>query len=481
MNICNALSELQLKQLDYTKYTKVIQNKTYFLHHMDEIQSLYTRFLHNMKKYDISFFTSIHSNIHIPHPLSFECGHVIHFICFHFLGNIKKYRHYRYSTNVRTSTKNIFDSLQNEPQERETNYSFSIETQMEYMKTTLDIVRKEIIDYPNEILHHIDCYILELCILHFEMHKEVIFFIHNQQHIYHTISIFKNTHIDYTNVSKNKLYNPWVYIDCKKESNSSFMYGFDIDKDIFIFPNKIFWDNERPKIETKIENFYFSTYPITYGEYIEFVENDGYENNLYWSFKGWNWLLNYKLKHPINIYYDETNETWMRKHFNKTLELDYDLPVVHISYYEAEAYAKYRKARLPTEAEFNYLLTNGGKTLYPWGNDTHTSLYCNSNYQNDDVVKVNHEDFIQGKNKWNIYGLFGNCWYWTSTPFYPFDGFTIDPIYDTFSYPFFYFRNVVKGSSWCVKDTLFHSYYRNAQEKEKCFHFTGMFLVKDDI
>ena len=68
--------------------------------------------------------------------------------------------------------------------------------------------------------------------------------------------------------------------------------------------------------------------------------------------------------------------------------------------------------------------------------------YCNVNFSNNDVLSL--DKYKNGSNKWGINNLYGNCWYWTSTPFYPFDGFTIDALYDTFSYPFFYFRNIVR-------------------------------------
>lgn len=480
--ICDNLKENQIKKLFYLSKTNIQNTKNYFLNQIEFVINFYTSFLTNFNK-EINnniYFYSINNNINIPHPLSFECGHVIYFYSYHFLGNIKKYKLFQINNNLDNNEKNIFNSLINEPHERENNFSFSIEEQINYMNKIFNKIKKIIKNHTNNILSYIDSYILELCYLHFEMHKEVIFFICNQHKIYHYINIFKNKQIDYNNISNKKIENKWIYIDCKTETNNIIKYGINKENIIsYNNKNKIIWDNECPNIEEKINNFYVQQYPVSYGEYIEFIEKRGYNNKKYWSFKGWNWLKKREIKNPINIFYNEKEKKWYRNHFNKVIELDYDLPVVHISYYEAEAYANFKEARIPTEIEYNYLLTNGGKTLFPWGNDTNTQKYCNSNFQNDDIIKVNHNDFKNGKNKWNIYSLLGNCWYWTSTNFYPYDKFEIDPIYETFSYPFFYFRNIVKGSSWCVNDNLFHSYYRNAQEKEKCFHFTGIFLVKN--
>ena len=71
----------------------------------------------------------------------------------------------------------------------------------------------------------------------------------------------------------------------------------------------------------------------------------------------------------------------------------------------------------------------------------------------------------------------GNIWQWTKTPFHPYNGYKIDPSYERFSYPFFFFRNIIKGSSWC--SPFNYPQYRNAQPKETRFQYIGIRLVKD--
>jgi formylglycine-generating enzyme required for sulfatase activity len=508
--ICNKLSKEQLNKLKYLQVRNIKRTSTYIKLQLDEILAFYGDVFSNPTFLEEDkYFTTTDNNI--PHPLCFELGHVCLFYINNFLHyvddniihktsynneDIKQFIYLLDDTkkNDDISIYNIFDSIKNSPGSRIHNYKYTLQFQLSFMKSLIYTI-KTIINQHNEnnveyVLSAIDTYLLDVCYLHFEMHKEVIFFICNQFHIHHNCNIFTNIEVNnvdelrdtnINNATYKYIQNKWIYIDI--DSSATYSYGYDKtnENELRKLNNRVIWDNECPKIYTNLKPFYVQKYPVTYAEYIKFIQEDGYKTRKYWSFNGWNWLTAQKQLAPINIKYDEETQTWYRYHFNKKVILNMSLPVVHINYYEAEAYSKYMNSDLPTESEYNYLLTNGGTTLYPWGDDNNTSLYCNSCYKNDDIVPVNNTYYDKGKNKWGISGLMGSCWYWTKTHFYPFDGFTTDPVYDTFSYPFFFDRYVVKGSSWCVNDTLFHSYYRNAQEPEKCFHFTGIRLVKHTI
>lgn len=468
--ICDNLENYQKYKLNYLT---VRENKQNILKDISNCINFYKEAFNNIMKQE-EMFTYI--NKHIPHPLHFELGHIVYFFEYHFLGNIKKY------SNIKTEKKlllndnshsNIFDSLINKPEDRSINHIFTLNEQLDYSSDIFEIIKNELEIYPEKLLSPIDTYILKLCLIHYEMHKEVIYFITNQQKIEVPLQL-KNADINYESNSISRLLeNDWIHIDvmnknyinigcCKNQNN---------ENRIVIF------DNECPENIKHINSFYCQKYPVTYGEYMEFIKNNGYNNTKYWSFEGWKWKKENNINHPINLIYKE--DKWYRRHFNKVIELDYELPVVHVSYYEALAYSKYRNARLISEEEYVYLTTNGGENEYPWGNDKEVSDYCNSDYINSDVIKVNSELNKKGVNKFGIYGLMGSCWYWTSSRFAPFDGFAIDPIYDTFSYPFFYDRIIIKGSSWCTGKDLVYSKYRNSQEPDKCFHFTGIRLCKD--
>jgi ergothioneine biosynthesis protein EgtB len=467
--ICNNIDKKTLEKLSYL--TRKISKERCF------------NILHNCKNFYINVFTELQKNAefetliskvdkHIPHPLHFELGHVVHFFEFHFLGNTKDnalIKEIKKSQSSKSSKSNIFDSLINKPHQRVNNYVYSTQQQIEYCDYVFNEIERKVNEYNSQLLHPVDTYIIELCNLHVEMHKEVIYFITDQLQIRPPLmNIYK------IETPKMVVKNDWIYIDTLKGDVIDIGSVCDQDKEDRI----VIFDNERPSNKKEIQSFFCQKYPVTYGEYLEFINEDGYDDDSYWCFEGWNWRKENNMKHPINIFYDDDSKKWYRKHFDTIIELDYNLPVVHISYWEAQAYAKYRDARLPTEDEYVYLTTNGGKTKYPWGDDSNIDKYCNSDYKVNDVICVNYDKNKFGENKWGVSGLYGDCWFWTSSRFSPFDGFCIDPIYDTFSYPFFYDRIVVKGSSWCTGKELVYSKYRNSQEPDKCFHYTGIRLCR---
>lgn len=504
--ICNKLSNKQVKKLDYLHVRNLRQKPRYFIERLDEIEVFYNSVFRNGCLDPRLFYNTINT---IPHPLSFELGHIILFYITNFLfyvddNNLALFIDADHGDELKCNIKyikmietecernaitpfNIFDSLINDPEMRERNYAYTLTYQLKLMQRVFSII-KRILSIVEKMrcdeLHVIDTYMLNVCYLHFEMHREVIFFIMNQHRVYHNYSIFKNNQIAHSKYSNNNLNtnvcdNQWVHIDIPT-GGLKYRYGIDKTNNAMItkLGTMVVWDNECPETSDVINSFVVQKYPVTYREYIQFIKNGGYKKKEFWSFRGWDWVVSNNKELPLNIEYDEKTDKWWRCHFNVKVEVNMKLPVVNISYYEACAYAKYMDAELLSEGEYNYLTTNGGTTLFPWGDDTNTSKYCNSCYTNDDITVVDHKYYENGCNKWGVCGLYGNCWYWTSTRFYPYDGYEVDPVYDTFSYPFFYKRYIVKGSSWCVNDTLFHSNYRNAQEPEKCFHFTGIRLKK---
>jgi formylglycine-generating enzyme required for sulfatase activity len=129
----------------------------------------------------------------------------------------------------------------------------------------------------------------------------------------------------------------------------SFQMGVDGEEDPSI---------ASPMHEVKLKAFYIDRYEVTNGDYAKFIDAKGYEKKEHWSADGWKWLEKAGRKLP---------KKW--ESIRKTLKDDFDKhPVVGVSWFEAEAYAKYAGKRLPTEAEWERAARGTDQRKFPWGN-----------------------------------------------------------------------------------------------------------------
>lgn len=109
-------------------------------------------------------------------------------------------------------------------------------------------------------------------------------------------------------------------------------------------------DNERPAHETTVDSFYLDTAPVTNGAFAEFLDAGGYRERRWWSEDGWSYLREHGISAPR--FWRRESGGWWRTRFGVYERVPSDQPVVHVSYYEAEAYAAWAGRRLPTEAEW---------------------------------------------------------------------------------------------------------------------------------
>ena len=98
--------------------------------------------------------------------------------------------------------------------------------------------------------------------------------------------------------------------------------------------------------------FKIDKFPITNGQYTKFIEDGGYENYRYWLADGWELSQDKNWNAPLYWERRGENSLWIKKDFRGVNKLDLDEPVTNLSYYEADAYAKWARKRLPTEAEW---------------------------------------------------------------------------------------------------------------------------------
>ncbi len=139
------------------------------------------------------------------------------------------------------------------------------------------------------------------------------------------------------------------------------------------------FDVEVPQREVFLGAYLIDKCPVTNVEYKKFIESGGYKQRDFWSQAGWDYIVKTK---PLD-----------GDDLNSAMDVEDDCPVVHISWYEAEAFAKYMGKRLPTEAEWEKAARGTDGKVYPWGNEfDKTKLNCSEARieKTTPVVKYEH-------------------------------------------------------------------------------------------
>ncbi len=232
------------------------------------------------------------------------------------------------------------------------------------------------------------------------------------------------------------------------------------------------YDNESEPHEVHLDAFEMARYPVTTGEYLQFMEAGGYEDRGLWSTRGWQWAK----EHEAPMYWDRIDGAWHRVGFGCQIPVaDYpDEILAHVSHFEAEAYAAWRGARLPTEAEWEKAASPDGRP-YPWGDRADTD---HANIDQLAFAPSRIGAFPQGASPFGCEHMIGDVWEWTSSAFEPYPGFHAYP-YDEYSKVFYGgdYR-ILRGGSWATRAGCATTYFRNWDHPYRRQIFAGIRLAK---
>jgi len=210
--------------------------------------------------------------------------------------------------------------------------------------------------------------------------------------------------------------------------------------------NGFIFDNEKWAHHVDAAPYRIARAATTQREFARFVEDSGYSRRELWSVDGWAWREREQAPHPV-YWRRDPERGWMRRHFDRWVPLEPQLPVANICWYEADAYCRWAGKRLPTECEWEIAAT-GVEGRSAANLDWKAGGTC-------DVSSHPESDSIYGCRQ-----MIGNVWEWTSSDFLPYPGFSEDP-YKEYSRPWFGSHKALRGGAWSTRSRLIRRAYRN--------------------
>jgi iron(II)-dependent oxidoreductase len=240
------------------------------------------------------------------------------------------------------------------------------------------------------------------------------------------------------------------------------------------------YDNERPAHRVDLPAFRVDRYPVTCRRWVAFIEDGGYERAEHWSEPGRQWLAESDARAPQGWWRDR-NGTWWVTRFGHRLPVDPSEPVQHVCAHEADAFANWAGARLPTELEWEKAAAGSRSPdrppVYPWGDAWPTRE--RANLFGDRWGPVPAGSRPEGASSDGVEQLLGDVYEWTSSRFDGYPGFEPFP-YPEYSQAFFGEQyRVLRGASWTSGPWMARRTYRNWDFPVRRQIFAGLRLAWD--
>ena len=227
------------------------------------------------------------------------------------------------------------------------------------------------------------------------------------------------------------------------------------------------WDNEFPACQADVAAFSIERHNVTNARFLEFVQAGGYQDERWWREEDWHWVGKQCVTHPL--FWEHDGDSWYWRSMFERVKLPLSWPV-YVSRAEAAAYARWRGARLPTEAEYQRAAFGSpdsagrqvttAERLHPWGDADPDLVHGVFDFASWDPHPAGSHP--AGASAWGVEDLVGNGWEWTSTTFAPFPGFHPMASYPEYSADFFDGEHfVMKGASPATARELLRPTFRN--------------------
>ncbi len=218
------------------------------------------------------------------------------------------------------------------------------------------------------------------------------------------------------------------------------------------------YDNEAPRHSVYLPAYELASRLVSNGEYLAFIAAGGYADPAFWLAEGWDWRVALERRHPL--YWRQNESGWQEFTLSGMRPLDSGRPLVHVSYYEADAYARWAGARLPTEAEWEHAAAG----MVPQGHFADSAEYQPRPASGGTGLEQ----------------LFGDAWEWTSSSYAPYPGFRAGAgAVGEYNGKFMVNQYVLRGGSCATAAGHLRASYRNFFPAPACWQFSGIRLARD--
>jgi len=221
------------------------------------------------------------------------------------------------------------------------------------------------------------------------------------------------------------------------------------------------FDNETPRHRVWLNPFRIATHPVTHGDFIEFVEDGGYRRPELWLSAGWDTVSTRGWQAPA--YWERRDGRWHTFTLHGMAPVDEHTPVCHLSFYEAEAFARWAGERLPTEAEWEMAAHRAPVE----GN------FVESGALHPLALRESPADGTPAQ-------MFGDVWEWTRSDYAPYPGFRVaDGAVGEYNGKFMSGQYVLRGGSCATPADHVRATYRNFFPPDARWQFSGLRLARD--